>query len=327
MVTRSLGARGAWLVLGLIGCQSASDEAATVGLERAALSACSETVPANRNVDGIPAYTQCATTQDSPIFSNNGVDTSTTRVASDWVQTQFSGGYQCTELAHRYLHFKWQVKWIPNGNAGEWCDQDPPAATGLVKTTSAVHGDLMVLAPGSCGADATYGHVNVIDAVDASGEKLTAVEQNVAGRNMYKASCAKCFLHVVKNAGEITSGSAGSAAAGAGSGGGAAGVGGAGPTAAGAGSLATAPAAGVAGKSAPLLAAEAGKAGSGVLVTPAPAPQAGGGVPQPTPLGEPQGSEAASGCSVAAPGRETRPGLVLLMIAASAAVRRRRRAA
>jgi hypothetical protein len=34
-------------------------------------------------------------------------------MGSDWVRTQSSGGYQCIELAHRYLYFKWNVKWIP----------------------------------------------------------------------------------------------------------------------------------------------------------------------------------------------------------------------
>jgi hypothetical protein len=198
----------------LFGCETAADETPQVVVAREALSPCSETVPANRNIDGIPAYAQCASTQNSAIFSNNGVDTSTTRTASDWVETQFSGGFQCTELAHRYLYFKWQVKWIPNGNAGEWCDTTPPASSGVVQSTSAVHGDLMVLAPGSCGADTTYGHVNVIDVVDATGKKLTAVEQNSAGRNMYMASCAKCFLHVVANNG-MAAPAAGASAAGA----------------------------------------------------------------------------------------------------------------
>jgi hypothetical protein len=204
-----------FLALGfMLGCQTTTDAVPEVSGASEALSACDETVPANRNIDGIPAYTQCAATQNSAIFSNNGVDTSTTRTASDWVQTQFNGGYQCTELAHRYLYFKWQVKWIPNGNAGTWCDTTPPASSGLVQTTSAVHGDLMVLAPGSCGADTTYGHVNVIDTADATGKRLTAVEQNSAGRNTYMASCAKCFLHVVANNG-ATPPAAGASAAGA----------------------------------------------------------------------------------------------------------------
>jgi hypothetical protein len=210
-------------VLLLVGSLSAcaverASDAESVSVVSAALSACDETVPANRNVDGIPAYAQCAASMNSAIYSNNGVDTSLTQTGSDWVRTQYSGGYQCTEFAHRYLYFKWQVKWIPNGNAGTWCDTVPPSTSGLVQATTPVHGDLMVLAPGSCGADNVAGHVNVIDVV---GTQLTAVEQNGARRGNYQASCAKCFLHVVANDGMSsgaggTAGSAGSAAGGAG---------------------------------------------------------------------------------------------------------------
>ena len=62
---------------------------------------CAETVPANRFIDGIPAYAQCSAASTGAIYSNNGIDTSTTSGGTDWVRTQGSGGYQCTELAHR----------------------------------------------------------------------------------------------------------------------------------------------------------------------------------------------------------------------------------
>ena len=114
---------------------------------------CDETVPSNRFIDGFPAYSQCTASSSSSIYSNNGVDTATASGGTGWVRTQGSGGYQCTEWAHRYLYFKWNVQSVPNGNAGTWCDGTIP--TGLVKTTTPVHGDLIVFAPGSCGADAT----------------------------------------------------------------------------------------------------------------------------------------------------------------------------
>jgi hypothetical protein len=188
------------LCLGLVAC-SQELPADEVGLRSEALGPCNETVPANRNVDGIPAYAQCATIQDGAIFSNNGVDTRATQMGSDWIKTQYSGGYQCTELAHRYLYFKWKVKWIPNGNAGNWCDTQPPASSGLVQTMAPVHGDLMVLAGGSCGAAQSTGHVNVVDTVDMATGRLVAVEQNRAGRSPYMLSCGKCFLHVMANDG------------------------------------------------------------------------------------------------------------------------------
>lgn len=187
--------------LGLAACAQGGDESVDVGVNTEALSACNETVPATRFIDGIPSYAQCDTTEQSAIYSNNGIDTSTTSMGSDWVRTQYSGGYQCTELAHRYLYFKWKVKWIPNGNAGMWCDTQPPANSGITQTMAPVHGDVMVLAPGSCGADATTGHVNVVDTIDAAKMKVTVVEQNGARRGSYNQSCGKCFLHVIANDG------------------------------------------------------------------------------------------------------------------------------
>jgi len=65
--------------------QAGMTEVGEVGLDSQALTVCEETVPADRNVDGIPAYAQCAESNDSAIYSNNGVDTSTTQMGSDWV--------------------------------------------------------------------------------------------------------------------------------------------------------------------------------------------------------------------------------------------------
>jgi surface antigen len=170
-----------------------------------AANVCSETVPTNRAVDGVPAYSQCTATTSSAIYSNNGVDTSTTSGGTGWVRTQMSGGYQCTELAHRYLYFKWNVQSVPNGNAGTWCDGSIPA--GLVKSTTPVHGDLIVFAPGSCGADATTGHVAVVDSVN-SNATVTFVEQNNASRRSCAISTAACFLHATSNVGVAVDGGA-----------------------------------------------------------------------------------------------------------------------
>jgi surface antigen len=187
--------------VGIASCAQDAADSIDVGVAREALSACNETVPDTRYIDGIPSYAQCPETESSAIFSNNGIDTATASMGADWVRTQYSGGYQCTELAHRYLLFKWQVKWLPNGNAGFWCDTMPPANSGMTQTMAPVHGDIMVLAPGSCGADGTTGHVNVVDVVDTAKAKVTVVEQNGARRGSYNQTCAKCFLHVVANNG------------------------------------------------------------------------------------------------------------------------------
>jgi hypothetical protein len=157
---------------------------------------CTETVPATRFIDGFPAYAQCMASNTSAIYSNDGIATATTSGGTGWIRTQGSGGYQCTELAHRYLYFKWNVASVPNGNAGVWCDGTIP--NGLMKATTPVHGDLIILAPGSCGSDTVTGHVAVIDVVNADAT-VTAVQQNSASRSKYKLTCAACFLHAVAN--------------------------------------------------------------------------------------------------------------------------------
>jgi MYXO-CTERM domain-containing protein len=153
------------------------------------------------SIDGIPAYAQCEASTNAAIYSNNGVDTATSAVSSDWKRTQFSGGYQCTELVHRYWLFKWNVTFIPNGDAWRWCETTPPSNSGLTLTTTPVHGDAIVFAQGACGSSATYGHVALVDTVDSAGSKVTIVEQNNVGRRATAISCASCFLHVVANTG------------------------------------------------------------------------------------------------------------------------------
>jgi surface antigen len=136
--------------------------------------------------------------ESGSVWSDDGVNTSTVQEDAEWVRTQWSGGYQCTEYAHRYLYFVWEVQNVPNGNAGEWCDSAPPA--GLAQTMEPVHGDVIVFAPGSCGASAVYGHVAVVDIVNDNGT-VTFVEQNGADRRSCAVSTAACFLHAVANDG------------------------------------------------------------------------------------------------------------------------------
>jgi MYXO-CTERM domain-containing protein len=280
-----------------------------------ALSVCDEVVPANRFVDGIPAYAQCPGFETASIYSNNGVDTSATSLGADWIRTQGSGGYQCTELAHRYLHFRWNVtSWLPRGNAGTWCDTQPTAASGVVQTTVPVHGDLIVFAPGACGADAVTGHVAVIDVVDDARAQVTVVEENRAGRRNAAQSCASCYLHVVANDG--SSGAAG--ASGAAGTGGAVGSGGATGTggATGAGSAGATGSTGTGGDATGSAGADAGSntAGTG-------GSRSGGDV-----AGAPGAAsrEAIGGCSVSGAGARTPSGGGLVVAAALLAVVLRR---
>ncbi|HWP09646.1 MAG TPA: CHAP domain-containing protein [Polyangiaceae bacterium] len=203
------------------GCGSVpGDPLATVS---EAINVCDETVPDNRFVDGLPAYAQCDATTGS-IWSNNGIDTATSSQGSDWVRTQQGGGYQCTEWAWRYMHFRWNIDYR-HGDAREWCDGMLPST--LAKSTTPVHGDLIVFDGGVCGADATTGHIAVVDTVDDEKAKVTIVEENRAGRRASDQSCATCFLHAVANDGSMSggAGAGGSATAGAGNAGAAAGGG------------------------------------------------------------------------------------------------------
>lgn len=201
----------------LLACGNAAVDGEPLGEARQALNACNETVPALRAVDGFPAYAQCSGIEDGAIWSNNGIDTAASSQGAGWVKTQYSGGYQCTELARRYNMFRWGIDY-QHGNAGEWCDGALPST--LVLATSPTHGDLIVFAPGSCGADATTGHIAIVDTVDTAGGKVTIVEQNQAGRRSTAQSCAKCFLHAVANDGSAGGGGhGGSSSAGSSTGG------------------------------------------------------------------------------------------------------------
>jgi len=308
------------LVIAVATAAACADDRSGVEEITAALNVCDEVVPTNRSVDGIPAYAQCPGFENASIYSNNGVDTSTTSLGADWIRTQGSGGYQCTELAHRYLHFRWNItSWLPRGNAGTWCDTQPTAASGVVQTTVPVHGDLIVFAPGACGADAVTGHVAVIDVVDDARAQVTVVEENRAGRRNAAQSCATCYLHVVANDG--SSGAAGTGGAtgtgGAVGSGGATGAGGA-TGSAGSGGAAVAGRMGSMGGSGGGAGASGPDAGATATGGAAGDP---GGTPGATP------GEATGGCSVSAGGARTPSGGGLAVAAAMFAVviRRARR--
>ena len=189
----------------LLGCSGEPPETEPLGRTQQALNVCDETVPDEHYVDGIPAYAQCDETTGE-IWSNNGVDTSATSLGSDWVRTQRSGGYQCTEYAYRYLYFRWDIDYR-GGNGGEWCDGDLPDT--LLANSAPVHGDVVVFAPGSCGADPVYGHVAVVDTVNEAEAEVTFVEQNRANRRTCAIDTANCFLHAVANDGQTGTGGAG----------------------------------------------------------------------------------------------------------------------
>lgn len=158
---------------------------------------CEEEVPEEHYVDGIPAYNQCAASENASIFTNNGINTATQEGDGNWVRTQMSSGYQCTEFAKRYMEYVWNVPTVPNGDAGTWCDDAPPE--GLVQSDTPVHGDVIVFAPGSCGASEEFGHLAIVDIVHEAENSVEFVEQNYANRRACDINTAACFLHAVSN--------------------------------------------------------------------------------------------------------------------------------
>jgi hypothetical protein len=208
--TRSSWAAIASLSSLALACGSPNATSEDVAREQAALNACGETVPEERIVDGIPAYAQCDGVSSGDIWSNNGVDTSSTSGGDGWFRTQRGGGYQCTELARRYLYFVWDINY-QHGNAQEWCDGELPPT--LTLSTTPVHGDLIVFEGGVCGAAQSTGHIALVDEVDTEDASVTFIEQNRAGRRSSDIDCAKCFLHVVANDGTGAGGMAGAGGA------------------------------------------------------------------------------------------------------------------
>jgi len=153
---------------------------------------CSET--ASATLDGIPAYAYCG---NFNVWSNNGADTKSASGGAGWVQTEGGYGYQCVEYAVRYTHFKFgtSTSW-GIGYAKEMCATHP---SGISETTSPIHGDLVVFTPGTCGVDATAGHVAVVDTLTSS--TVSVVQENVAGKYTYNKTCVRCFLHEASNNG------------------------------------------------------------------------------------------------------------------------------
>lgn len=176
------------IVVVVAGCSSSQE---TVGQSNDAVDTiCNQNSAAT--LDGIPAYAYCG---NFNVWSNNGTDTKSSSGGTGWVQTEGGYGYQCVEYAVRYEHFKFGVAtgW-GNAYAYQMCGNHPSSVS---TATTPVHGDLMIFAPGSCGADGTAGHVAVVDVVNATTVKV--VQENTAGSYTYNKSCASCWLHAANN--------------------------------------------------------------------------------------------------------------------------------
>jgi hypothetical protein len=174
------------------GCAPPAEEDGPLG--RAALAddgICNE--PATTSIDGYPAYAYCG---NFNVYTDDGIHTQSS-AAPGWTETEGGFGYQCVEIAVRYFYFKWSV---PHGwffsYATDMCGTHPSDVT---ITSNPVHGDLAVIKPGCAGADATAGHVLVIDSLQ--GTQIHGIQQNPAGAFTWPDSCVQCYLHAAANGG------------------------------------------------------------------------------------------------------------------------------
>lgn len=174
----------------VLACSSTED----IGQSRAQVDTICNEAP-TATLDGIPAYAFCG---NFNVWSNNGIDTQSTSGGAGWIRTETNAGYQCAEYALRYSRFRFGVTTVWSGisYAYEMCATHPAA---MSTTNTPVHGDLIVFAPSSCGADATAGHVAVVDKVNAS--TIDVVQENPAAKTTYNTACASCFLHAANNLG------------------------------------------------------------------------------------------------------------------------------
>jgi hypothetical protein len=179
----------------VVGCSSSPDDGDVAWSSEALTmpaSLCGKAAIAT--IDDIPAYpNDCGNVN---VWSNDGRTTKTAPgTGTGWVQTEGGYGYQCTELASRYMHFRF-------GTATHWgiaeakdmCATHP---TDVSKTSSPVEGDLMVFAPGVCVGAA--GHVAVVSSVTSTTASVVQQNETANGVGTYKRTCASCFLHAARN--------------------------------------------------------------------------------------------------------------------------------
>jgi hypothetical protein len=178
-----------------VGCSSNPDDGAVAWSSEAL------TIPASlcgkaaiATIDDIPAYpNDCG---DVNVWSDDGRTTQTVPgQGTAWVQTEGGYGYQCTELASRYMHFRfgttthWGI-----AEAKDMCATHP---TDVSKTSSPVEGDLMVFAAGVCVGAA--GHVAVVSSVTSTTASVVQQNETANGKGTYNRTCASCFLHAARN--------------------------------------------------------------------------------------------------------------------------------
>jgi lysozyme len=159
------------------------------------------------------------------VWSNDGINTvnhlPSGASPSQYFESQVGAyGYQCTELARRYFHFRWHVDLTPSDATG-WCpkggiNHSPiPLPSGAQFTTTPVPGDLMVYpsppVDNECAGwvSGDNGHVAVVNKVNNDGTVDTwnqnwyvyGSAQGVSGFSTVPAKCACAYIHATANTG------------------------------------------------------------------------------------------------------------------------------
>ena len=145
------------------------------------------------------------------IYSTSGKDTYSDDPFHNRTVTNSGFGYQCVELAYRYMGWRWSKWiWVSNGASdlcnGPLVDSRGAPVKGLQRFRpgggTPVPGDLFVFANGVCGADAQYGHVAVITRV-WNKDSVQIAQQNVVSEKYtiqnVKLACACSIIHADNN--------------------------------------------------------------------------------------------------------------------------------
>lgn len=186
-MTKLLTFFGAALALIAAGCSSAPPPEAEGQASAAITSGCGAVLA---SIDGVVAR--------SNGWAQAGLSSCLRNAGGVELDTGYGYGYQCVELAQRYLATRFSgfpTHW-PVAVASQMCG----ATSGLPVSVHykgsgyrPVHGDLMVFA-------GSAGHVAVVDSVD--GSSLGVVEQNssASGRSSRAIGQESCFIHANENA-------------------------------------------------------------------------------------------------------------------------------
>lgn len=123
---------------------------------------------------------------------------------SNYYNGQYTGiKWECVEFARRYWIKRWGKSFGTVVGAKDICGEFPPEKKYFHGDgTKKRKGDMMVIAPGNCGVNGTYGHVGIIADKMADGTfKVWDQGDSITdgSPNYYASSCAKCFIRSSAN--------------------------------------------------------------------------------------------------------------------------------